>query len=397
MIRKAKEFFKRIAFCAHEGAKRRLPLEHGSKLQRFFAWGLYMGLIGLAVLLIISIFAIGIFSIGLPDVRDFDELAGVESTLILDRDGKILYAIHGEENRKYVPLSEISSTLQKATIAIEDDEFFFHSGFDLPGIIKAVCHEIIGNLAGLCPPRGGSTITQQLAKNAFFSPKRTYARKLRELIMAIRLERAYDKSKILELYLNRIPYGGQAYGAELAAQIFFGKTARELNLAESAILASLPKAPTFYSPYGDYVYSSLDHQFTTAEILQRNIRDISGLSPDEFTRGLVGKTIQIADDRILYLPGRVDIVLGQMEKLAMITEEEKNAALKETHQIEFKRYRANIRAPHFVFYVRRLLEEEFGKEALEQGLAGKGRGDCGDTGRDQHNPIRCRQCRGSYR
>ena len=369
MIKKTKELILRLrgittgaAQKIHTTAKKRLPLQHESKLKRLFGWVLYIGLLGFFGVLFTSIVVVGVFSIGLPDVRDFEKLAGVESTLILDREGGILYSIHGEENRKYVPITEISPFLQNATVAIEDDQFFEHSGFDIPGIVRAVW---VNATSG--KRQGGSTITQQLAKNAFFSSERTYTRKIRELIISVRLERAYDKKKILELYLNRIPYGGNAYGAELAAQIYFGKKAKELDLAESAVLASLPKAPTFYSPYGDYSHSTLDTEFTPSILEKRDIDSVADLNVDEYTIGLVGKKIQLNEDKSIYIPGRVDLVLQQMVKLDMITEEEKSVALKETHQIEFKRYRADIRAPHFVFYIRRLIEEKFGKEALEQG------------------------------
>ncbi len=351
----------------HSKAKNTLPLEHDSRVKRFLGWAVYVMLIGLASGFAFFVIMIGVFSVGLPDVRDFDQLAGIESTLVMDREGGMLYAIYGEENRTYVPLEKISQYLQDATVAIEDDQFFEHSGFDIPGIVKAVCHEALGNLFGLCPRRGGSTITQQLAKNAFLSTARSYVRKTRELILSVRLENSYDKEKILELYLNRIPYGGNAYGAELASQVFFGKSAKELDIAEGAIMASLPKAPSFYSPFGEYAYSKLDREFTLDEIERRTIKTVQDLTTDEYTIGLVGKEVDIAEGKKLYIPGRVDTVLRRMADLNFIAEEERAAAVKETHEIEFKRYRANIKAAHFVFYVRRLVEERFGKDALEQG------------------------------
>src|SRR3989338_9272547 len=187
-----------------------------------------------------------IFNFGLPDLSKGDELLQAQSTLIMDRKGNILYALHGEENRKIVSLEEISPYLIDATIAVEDDEFYDHFGFDIPCFSKAVAHEIFG--VGI--RRGCSTITQQLAKNLFLELEQTYTRKIQELILAVKMEFRFDKEEILELYLNEIPYGNNAYGVEMAAQRYFNKPAKDLTLTESAILASLPKAPTRYSPYG---------------------------------------------------------------------------------------------------------------------------------------------------
>lgn len=340
-----------------------MPAPTEPLLKRIFIWTAFSIVFLFLACLTIFTLSVAVLSIGLPDVRNFDQLAGAESTLIYDREGGLLYAFHGEENRKYVPLSDISPALQKATIAIEDDRFYEHIGFDIPGIIKGGLHELFG----IGVRRGGSTITQQLAKNAFLTPKRSYARKLRELILSVRLERAYDKDKILELYLNRIPYGNNAYGAELASQVYFGKSAKELTVGEAGVLAALPKAPTFYSPYGEYVYSKIEREFSASLLKKRNIQTVNDLRESEYTIGLIGREIQLSEDNFLYLPGRVDLVLKRMAELGVITEEEKEIAIKQTHQIEFKKYRTNIRAPHFVFYVKQLLEDQYGKDAVENG------------------------------
>ena len=183
----------------HENIKRHvqavIPSKEEPLFKRIATWGA-LGVMGAAVAgFLVLTLAVVIFSIGLPDVHNLEELAGIESTIIYDRDGGTLYTIHGEENRKYVPLSEISPLLQQATIAIEDDKFYSHGGFDIPAIGRAVIYEVFS----IGKPRGGSTITQQLAKNAFLSTKRKYSRKLRELILSVRLEQLYDKDKILEL------------------------------------------------------------------------------------------------------------------------------------------------------------------------------------------------------
>lgn len=318
--------------------------------------------IGLAGLFIFTL-TIGALSIGLPDVRNFDKLAGVESTIIFDREGGILYTIHGEENRKYVPLNEISPHLQKATIAIEDSEFYSHGGFDIPGILKAGLHQVFG----IGVRRGGSTITQQLAKNAFLSSQRSYLRKLRELILAVRLEHTYDKNKILELYLNRIPYGNNAYGAELASKMYFGKSAKDLTLAESIVLASIPKAPTFYSPYGPNVYSKLDRELPPSKFKGGFPKTVAELDQNDYTVGLVGHEVAFSPTDFLYIPGRTDIALKRMEDLGYLTEEEKKSTVNEIAHLDFKKYHEAIRAAHFVFYIRTLLEDQFGKDLVAQG------------------------------
>lgn len=340
-----------------------MPRHQESRLKRFFMWSVLLALSVLLAGLFMFTITVAFLSIGLPDVRDFDKLAGVESTAIFDRTGGTLYTIHGEENRKYVPLSEISTHLQKATIAIEDDQFYEHSGFDFSGITAAMFHEVFGIGAA----RGGSTITQQLAKNAFLSPKRTYTRKLKELILAVRLERAYDKNKILELYLNRIPYGNNAYGAEMAAKLYFGTTARELTLAQSAVLAAMPKAPTFYSPYGPNLNSSLDVDLNSERFKNNLPNNINDLERSDFTIGLMSKTISLSPTNAITLPGRSDVILRRMQDLGNITDSQRAQAEIELGRTEFKKYHETIRAAHFVFEIRRQLEEQFGKDVVAQG------------------------------
>jgi len=343
--------------------KKAVPAKHEPLWKRIFVWLVLSGLAVIIGGMIVFAILVGVLSLGLPDVRDFDQLAGVESTIIYDREGGILYTIHGEENRKYVPIEEISPLLQQATIAIEDDGFYDHGGFDIPGITRGLIYEVFG----IGTRRGGSTITQQLAKNAFLSPHQTYTRKLKELILSVRLERAYEKDKILELYLNRIPYGNNAYGAELASKIYFGKSAKDLTLGESAILASLPNKPTRYSPYGPNVFSNINRELGVTspdEVLPKTIYD---LDPGDYSVGLIGREIEFSEGNTLYIHGRSDIVLSRMHTLEFITEEEKEEALEEIQNIEFTRHRVVIRAAHFVFYVRALLEEEYGTDLVAQG------------------------------
>lgn len=330
--------------------------------RRWLQWiGVALGAMGAAGLVLLILILL-IFSRGLPDISSGADLLQAESTLIMDREGNILYAVHGEENREIIPLKDISAYLTDATIAVEDDEFYEHNGFDLPCYIKAVAHETLG--IGI--RRGCSTITLQLVKNLFLNPEQTYTRKIQEFILAVRMEARFNKDEILELYLNEIPYGGNAYGAELAAKTYFDKPASELTLTESAIMAGIPKAPTRYSPYGNNRYSYLTVELTEEEIQNNDIQTVDDID-NEYFRGLLGINIEIAEGKTLYLPGRTDIVLDAMVDQGMITENEKQIALEESWAIEFKEYRENIKYPHFVLYVKELIEEKYGKDVVEQG------------------------------
>ena len=170
-----------------------------------------------------------------------------EATKIYDSQGNLLSQIF-RENRTFIPLNKISPDMQNAIIAIEDDRFYNHHGIDLKGIARALWIDLTGKGA----IQGGSTITQQLAKNVFLSREKTIIRKLQEAVLAIQLEKKYTKEEILEFYLNQIYLGSGAYGVQAAAQTYFDKNADELTLAESALLAALPKAPSYYSPYNHF-------------------------------------------------------------------------------------------------------------------------------------------------
>ncbi len=283
----------------------------------------------------------------LPDVRNADQLSFAESTIIYDREAlekikenpnadlsnNILYVIHGDENRDFISLGEVSPYLKDATIAIEDSRFYSHFGFDVKGLTKAV----LGQL-GLGRKVGGSTITQQLVKNTLLTSERSFKRKFNELLLAIKVEKHYEKDEILEMYLNKIPYGHNAHGIEAASRLFFNKSARSLTLAEASILASLPNRPTYFSPYGsnrDDLMGYYDYDEETGE-----------------------KT---------YKKGRKDLVLQSMLDQKMITFEEFATAVSESKTIEFSKNREEIKAPHFVFRVRQKVEEKYGKEFLKNG------------------------------
>lgn len=312
-----------------------------------------------AALLVLIVF---IFNMTLPNVQELREINLEESTIIYDREGNQLYAIHGEENRELVDLQDISPHLIQATLAIEDRKFYNHLGFDPKGLVRAVLNNLQGK-----PAQGASTITQQFIKNSFLTPEKTYSRKIKELILAVKLEANFSKDEILEMYLNEIPYGNNAYGAQLAAKTYFDKEAKDLTLGESAILASLPKAPTRYSPYGNYKHPQLLKDFTEEELKKRPIKSEADLKWEDFARGLLGAEIELGEGNSIYIRGRTDLVLQSMVETGAITADEKEEALDEIAEIEFKPYRENIIAPHFVFYVKGLMEEEYGKEVVERG------------------------------
>ncbi len=265
----------------------------------------------------IPFFVVGFFYLtkDLPDPTSISETK-IESTKIYDRTGKImLYNIYDEEKRTVVPSEKISQYLKDATLAAEDDDFYVHKGIDFKSILRALINDIL-NPDQL---QGGSTITQQLVKNSFLTPEKTIKRKLKEAILAIKLERAYSKDQILTFYLNQIPYGSNAYGIESAAQTFFNKKASELTLAESALLAALPKAPSYYSPYGKH--------------------------KDELFK-------------------RKDYILKRMLNIGFITEDEYNQAKNET--LVFSQESKGIKAPHFVAYIREYLENKYGYQYIQK-------------------------------
>jgi membrane peptidoglycan carboxypeptidase len=348
----------------HQKIKALLKIKQGDKFSAkkililIFAAFVTLFLAGVVIFTIL----IAILSIGLPDVRDIDKLSVAQSTTIYDRDGNVLYVKHGDENRKYVPYEQISKHLVDATVTIEDDQFWTHSGFDIPGLVKAGLHEVFGVGA----QRGGSTITQQYVKNAFLTNERSYTRKIKELILAVRLEQAYDKQTIIELYLNKIPYGNNAYGAQKAAEIYFDKDAKDLDIAESALLAGLPQAPSYYNPYGSNKYSEL---IVPIELLEtKNLTDSSYLTKDvDYKMGLIGKGYQYANGKGIYIPGRADLILRKMFDDGYITKEEKDEAWSKLQNLEMEKHVDKIEAPHFVFYIIEQLEEKYGKEVVEQG------------------------------
>ena len=250
-------------------------------------------------------------------------VAGFATTQIYDRQGNLLNEIFDplSGRRTRVSLDQISPYLIQATIATEDANFYQHHGVDPIALLRIIYHAVREQKV-----IGGSTIPQQLVKLTFLSPERTLERKLKEGILAAEITRRYPKDTILELYLNEIPYGNLAVGIEAAAETYFGKPASDLTLAEAALLAGLPQAPSYYDPYSNL------------------------WNPD----GTPGPAKQ-----------RQGIVLGLMVKQGYITPEEANAAWFQELKLTPPRYALN--APHFVMYVRQLLEAEYGPEIVHKG------------------------------
>ncbi|MFH1347117.1 MAG: PBP1A family penicillin-binding protein [Candidatus Margulisiibacteriota bacterium] len=205
----------------------------------------------------------------LPDVEAINSYIPSETTMIFSSDGKVLARLHQEENRQVVPLSKISIFMQRAVIATEDPKFYSHHGLDFFGIIRAAIKNVVyGRIV-----EGGSTITQQLARNLFLTRRKTVMRKLAEIVLAMQIERRYAKEEILELYLNQVYFGHNAYGIESAANLYFGKPAAELDLAESALLAGIIRGPELYSPYRNFKGSKMRQIYVLNKLLEHDLAD----------------------------------------------------------------------------------------------------------------------------
>lgn len=274
------------------------------------------GFIGVIVLIIASFVVVPLMSFNLPTPDNVVRREGF-STKILDRNGKVLYDIFIDQRRTAIPLTEIPVYLRQATIAIEDKNFYSHQGFDPLGIIRGFTRLFTAGRA-----QGGSTLTQQLVKNVLLTSERSLIRKAKEFILAVQIERKYTKDEILQMYLNEAPYGGTAWGVETAAETYFGKSAKDLTLVESAILAGMPQRPSYYSPYSS--------------------------NPKAYI-------------------GRTQEVLRRMREDDYITKEQEEQAKSELDTVVFQPKGASFKAPHFVQYVQGILEERYGEAAIEQG------------------------------
>jgi len=274
-------------------------------------------ILAILVLIVISGFSIIILARNLPDPKDFNERAIAQSTKIYDRTGTILlYDIHGEEKRTVIPLKDVSPYIIKSLLAAEDHTFYSHHGFVFKSFVRAFINVFLKRQR----IQGTSTITQQLARNAFLTPQRSIIRKLKEAILTVQIERHYTKDQILELYLNQIPWGNGNYGVEAASQYYFNKPAKNIDLAEAAYLVSLIQAPNYLSPYGSH--------------------------KDE-------------------LEARKNWILQRLQILNWYPQEEINKAKEE--KVTFATPSFGFKAPHFVMYVKDLLSDMFTEEELMQG------------------------------
>ncbi|MDO8663615.1 MAG: transglycosylase domain-containing protein, partial [Candidatus Wildermuthbacteria bacterium] len=252
-----------------------------------------------------------------PRPEIFTERELPQSTKIYDRTGQtLLYEVYGEEKRTWVPLSAISEYLQQAAIAAEDANFYHHFGIDIGGIGRA----ILADLKIKKPVFGASTIPQQLIRSTFLSMDKTAERKIREIILALELDRRYQKDQILEWYLNQVPFGQNAYGAEEASQTYFGKPVSEISLSEAAALAALIKAPYYLSPYGE----------NKEELL-----------------------------------GRKNYILDRMADEHYL--DKQTSAEEKQKEIIFIEKPISLKAPYFALWVKQQLEESYSEELLREG------------------------------
>lgn len=285
------------------------PLPFSIKL-KYFIYGYLFSLIFIFIPLLFLIFLQN-----LPSPKNMILQQIPQTTKIYDRNHILLYQIYATQNRTIVSLSEIPKYLQQATIAIEDKNFYNHIGFDILAIIRSLKENLSNKEL-----QGGSTITQQLIKSALLNPETNIARKIKEVILAFWAERIYNKNQILEMYFNQVPYGGTAWGVEAASEVYFGKRVKDLNLAECAFLAGIPRAPTIYSPFSSNLNRWKARQ---KEVLQR------------------------------------------MYELGYITKNQAEEAEKE--EIDFQSPQTPIYAPHFVMYLKDLLIKKYGLAMVEKG------------------------------
>lgn len=276
--------------------------------------------VAVASFIILASLAVLYFAKTVPSIQEIGAQQIGQSTKIYDRTGTVLlYDIDNGQHRTLVPFGEIPQSLKDATIAIEDQNFYNEPAFDLKGILRALYVDITTHSFA----EGGSTLTQQLARTAFLTLDQTVSRKIREFILAVKLNEYYSKDQILALYLNEVPYGPNIAGVGEAAQDYFGVPVSQLNIAQSAVLAALPQAPTYYSPYGTHV----------AELLQRQ-----------------------------------QLVLQQMYNTGKITKADLTAA--KNFKIVFQPQTASgsgIRAPHFVMAVENYLVQKYGENEVDNG------------------------------
>jgi 1A family penicillin-binding protein len=284
-----------------------------AKLFKYFAVSCFAGLLLLTLGLGL------VFAWYAKDLPQPDKIVRREgfATKIYDRNDKLLYEVFADQKRIPVNWAEVPQNLKNATIAIEDKSFYEHKGFDPLGYLRIVYNALFKRRI-----IGGSTLTQQIVKNVLLSSERTLSRKIKEFVLAVQIERKYSKDEILQIYLNEAPYGGTAWGVVTAAETYFGKPLKDLNLIESAVLAGMPQSPSYYSPYGQHPDA---YKYRTVDVLRR------------------------------------------MREDGYINKEQEDQALKDLEKVQFQPAGGSILAPHFVMYVKSLLEERYGQNVVEQG------------------------------
>ncbi|MDD3793659.1 MAG: transglycosylase domain-containing protein [Candidatus Gracilibacteria bacterium] len=360
----------------------------------------------------------------LPKIEELENLEIAESSVIYDKNGGVLYKIF-KEKRTYLNFDEINRNMVNAIVAGEDKRYWENPGVDIIGLIRAGIYGILGKNEGF---GGTSTLTQQLIRNTIIENRSSnesisdkIERKVKEIYLSYKLTNGVSKEKILELYLNKISYGHNAYGIEEAAKTFFSKSAKDLNILESSILASIPKGPTYYSPYNHqdrvvgypYLYEKEDSENKT-EILNKTDFEENKEGVEkiiDFIKNLKGNGLESTDKLVLcnikkenfkinysidnegcivlkysdlltflnnirleteqsfieYQTGRKDFILGRMLEDGYINFEEYKTAIIDSIAIEFSKEKENIKAPHFVFYIKEYLEEKYGKEIISVG------------------------------
>ncbi len=285
-----------------------------TSVKTYIRYGLYalLGLVALFGALILFYIA----TVPLPDISNFDKRVISQSTKVYDRTGKVLlYDNHNTIRRTVISLGEINPYIQNAAVAIEDDQFYSHHGVRVKSLIRAFVSTVFKG-----DTQGGSTLTQQIVKNTLLTSEKTMSRKIKEMIIAVRLEQKLTKPELLEIYLNEAPYSGNVYGVEEASQVYFKKHAKDVTLAEASYLAAIPQAPSHWDPNG----------------------------PNRAA----------LDDRAHY-------VLTRMETFGYITPEEHKQALAENVVFVAKAQTA-IKAPHFAFYIRDYLVKKYGEDMVDR-------------------------------
>lgn len=284
------------------------------------SFGLFCTLAG-----VIGIFVLfATYSRDLPNPNQLLERDTELSTKIFDRNGNSIFEVYGEKNRQLITIDEVSPNIINATLAAEDADFYTHQGYSIRGMVRAARNTFLGE--GL---QGGSTITQQVVKNALLTQDRTISRKIKELILSLQLESRYSKDQILQMYLNETPYGGQNYGILTAARANFNKHPSELTIEEAAYLAGLPQSPSRYSRFSSDPNAGIERRNYVLYLM--------------YERGWTQED----------------------GKRYFINDEEYEAARAST--LTFAEPQASFEAPHFVFYIRELLAEQYGEDVVEQG------------------------------